>query len=688
MVSADPWHNTCELPLRPRITPFQHTWIVRRAVRVAYDEKETKVKKRKSKDKQPVLTSPWKIGIFVSLLLVLMSLGVGYYLVSFYNVDLKWIKSGTGGWSIDSKLFMNDMLPLAAAVIFVSLFAYFLIASAVHRYKFYLDSGQDYRTMISLAESIDDLTNPAQIARLSKYPELQAVLRNYGDQIHEISRDLGTKDNASNYSELKSEIEGLIGEGGSAEDGTEGKDCGSIYEQLRDRVESDRARIEELEKRNQAERRAYGHAALAYGRAMEGISGAGEELLAITNSVAELTSVAERINANAAARNAAATRSGAAPQERALKTTLSEMESSVRKLEEGGRVLHEFSEENNGIAIHLALMAARGNVDEHALATFAERVRSTAERFHKLSDSVSIIAQGLLGSCHAIKEKAGMEIEMPAVAIDADVSGAIVEIARQIEERSSILEKRIMSLGSELHDVHELLQKDIVGAVSREGAPDARSMPGVAADLGASRFREAAPARQENAARGSNDSADMVIDHGSSWKGMSTPENAVETAESKTTDGEAGGEEGFSFKNLDEMKEAFAQAGPEAADEKDASDFSDMSSLRQLDGKTEPVSEPAPGQGRTPEDGGLPKKPENPWRKVEVEKAEIEDETGQVDVTVKAASPQAPLEDSRTVIESVEESPLGATKHDDDETIYDLLDLGAVEYVKESQIQR
>ena len=36
--SGDPWHNTCELPQRPRITPFQHTWIVRRAVRDAYDD--------------------------------------------------------------------------------------------------------------------------------------------------------------------------------------------------------------------------------------------------------------------------------------------------------------------------------------------------------------------------------------------------------------------------------------------------------------------------------------------------------------------------------------------------------------------------------------------------------------------------------------------------------------------------
>lgn len=647
--------------------------------------KETKVKKRKSKDKQPVLTSPWKIGTFVSLLLVLMSLGVGYYLVSFYNVDLKWIKSNTGGWSVDSTLFMKDMFPLAAAVVLVSLFAYFLIASAVHRYKFYLDSGQDYRTMISIAESVDDLTNPAQIARLSRYPELQAVLRNYGDQIREISQDLGTKDNASSYSELKSEIESLLGEESAGNDAAEGKDCASLCEKLRARVDSDRARIEDLQKRSEAERRVYGREALAYGRAMEAISGAGEELLAITNSVAELTSVAERINANAATRNAAAARSGAAgPRDGALKTAMTEMESFVRKLEEGGRALHEFSEENNGIAIHLALMAARGNVDEHALATFAERVRATAERFHKLSDGVSNIAQGLLGSCHAIRKTAGAEIGTAAAPIDGEISDAIVEIARRIEERSAVLENRIMNLGSELHDVHELLQRDIASAVSHEPVSGSRPLSGDAADLGDSRGRDAAPAGPEEAlaADDSNDSPGLVIDHGKAWEGISPQEDARETAESGASE-----EEGFSFKNLDEMKAAFAQAKPETAGGKGASDFSDMSSLRQLDGKPETAAAPAREQERTPTDDGPGEKPGRPWRKVEVEKTEVEDETGLVDVTVEAASPEAPLEDPGTVFESIEEAPPGAQKTDE-ETIYDLFDLGAVEYVKENQIQR
>ncbi len=620
--------------------------------------KKSKAKKNGGGSKRPVLTSPWKIGIFVSLLLVFMSLGVGYYLVSFYDVDLKWIESGTSGWTVNSMLFVNDMAPLAAAVVIVSLFAYFLIASAVHRYKFYLDSGQDYRSMISLAESIDDLTNPAQIARLSPYPELQAVLRSYGDQIREISQDLGTKDTVSNYADLKSEIESLLGGNAAAGDAPEGSDAGSIYDKLRDRVETDRARIAELEQRNARERRAYGQAALAYGKAMEAISGAGEELLAITNAVAELTSVAERIGADARGR-AAAPKDAAGSRKGTLKSTVVDMEGAVRKLEEGGRALHEFSEENNGIAIQLALMAARGDVDEHALATFAERVRSTAERFHKLSGGVSTIAQGLLGNCYAIKECSGMSADVDGPPVGADVSGAIVEIARRIEGRSAALETRIMGLGSELHDVHELL----LGDGRKESRPAAAAEPASAPD--------ARPVAADTApAADSADDAGLVIDHGSSWGGVGARGASRETAA-----GGAGEEQSFSFENLDEMRAAFAQAAEperktepkpqtEQPREKQSSDFSDMTSLRNLDGASERA-----------------------WRTVEVEKADVEEDAGQVDVTVQAAAPATPREEPEVAFEPAAESTPAAEKRDDD-PVHDLFDLGAVEYVEESPVQR
>jgi len=619
------------------------------------------VKKRMSRDKKPVLTSPWKIGAFVSLLLVFVSMGVACYLVSFYHVGLAWIKTGSGGWSIDSLLFFREAFPLAAGVVLVSLVAYFLIASAVRRYKFYLDSGQDYRTIISLAESVDDLTNPAQIARLSSYPELQAVLRNYGDQIREISRDLAQQEHSASYDELRSEIENLLRGEGVAREATAGGECDSILEKVRGCLESHRAQIEELENRVESERRSYGRAALTYGRVMEAISGAGEGLLAITTSVGELASVAERLAKDPVAVEGG----GAGSPEKVLRAIVSDMESSVRKLEDGGHALHEFSEENNGIAINLALMAARGHVKEQDLATFAERVRSTAERFHKLSGTVSSIAQGLLGTCYALKEKIAETAPAPAQGVDPGASRAIVKIARRIEEDSTVLQKRICSLASELHDVYELLQRDFAGAGIHGATDESQSLRGVA-DIGA------APAVH------AEESSEFVIDHGKSWDGMLAGEPEIEKAA-----------------RAEEAKVPGAPGPVEAPRDEGKSDFSDMSSLRELDSPGAAEMEHVTAEETSRKSESWMEMPGHRWLKIDVEKAEVEEETGKIEVTVEPAAtetfPAAPAlkqERDEAVFESAEKPPLGAAPSEDNEPVYDLFDLGAVEYVEEIPMQR
>ena len=52
---------------------------------------------RKSQ-KRPVLTSPWKIGLFVALMLTVTSFGVGYYFVKMYNLELGWLETGWVKW--------------------------------------------------------------------------------------------------------------------------------------------------------------------------------------------------------------------------------------------------------------------------------------------------------------------------------------------------------------------------------------------------------------------------------------------------------------------------------------------------------------------------------------------------------------------------------------------------------------
>jgi hypothetical protein len=633
--------------------------------------RERKVKKRMPRDARPVLTSPWKIGMFVSLLLMFVGLGVGCYLVIFYNVNLEWIKTGSGGWGIDSELFFKETYPLVAGLTLISLFTYFIIASAVRRYKFYLDSGQDYRKMIALAESIDDLTNPAQIVRLSSYPELQAVLRNYGDQIREISRDLGQKEGAADLEELESQINEILGATDSVEEALEGKARPSICQKVKNAIESGRARIGDLEKRGEIERRMCGRAALAYGRILEAISGAGEELLAITGFAGELAIAASTLSGEAAATK------DQGSQEKILRAIVLDMEGSVRKLEDGGHVLHEFSEENNGIAINLALMASRGHVNEHDLATFAERVRSTAERFHKLSGTVSSIAQGLLGSCYALKDKMG-DSAPTGQGVDADALHAIVGIARRLEERCANLQKQICNLGSELHDVHELLQNDTLGALSpaTSACHDARKE---AADLGVA---PAADASSAYTIERSGDSSELVIDRGKSWSGVSAEAPEEEKAERA--------EEVFSFKHMSEEKERPSSAAVESPGDERKSDYSDMSSLRELDRPGGAETESAPRSEQPHDSTSWMEMPGHRWLKINVEKSDFEEEAGNVKVAVKSPK-QAVLPDAGAaepkqgvgVFEHVGEPPLKAEAGVGDDPIYDLFDLGAVEYVED-----
>jgi uncharacterized protein YukE len=628
------------------------------------------VKKRMRRGKKPVLTSPWKIGMFVSLLLVFMGVGVACYFVSFYHVSLAWLKTGSGGWSIDSTVFFKEAYPLLAGVVIISLISYFIVASAVRRYKFYLDSGQDYRTMISLAESIDDLTNPAQIARLSSYPELQSVLRSYGDQLREISKDLAQQDRSPSYDDLQSEIESLL-RGESIEmDATAKGERTAILEKVRDHAEAHRAQIEELENRVESERRSCARAALAYGRVMEAISGAGEGLLAITTSVGDLTNAAQGLSKGPVA----AQSESAGPQGKALKAIISDMEGSVRKLEDGGRVLHEFSEENNGIAINLALMAARGHVNEHDLATFAERVRSTAERFHKLSGTVSSIAQGLLGTCYALKEKVG-EVAPAAGAQKGDPGAyrAIVEIARRIDDSSATLQTRICNLGSELHDVHEMLQGGLSGAGTQGQAAASPSSTG-AGGFDASRTTHD---RASSIAAQAEESPELVIDHGKTWGGMGSDEPAVEQAA-----------------HPEEM-EIPAATVAESPESRQKSDYSDMSSLRDLANHDGAEPEAAVAQEQPRKSESWMEMPGHRWLKIDVEKTEVEEESGKIEVTVKSPAAQRPpaapapkQERGDVVIESAEEPPLKAAESRDNETVYDLFDLGAVEYVEETPARR
>jgi len=95
-----------------------------------------------NRNKRPALTSPWKIGFLVSLLLVTVSIGVGFAITRTFGVAWSWIHTGDGSWAFDLDAFLNEMLPLVVIVPVMSLLSYFVITGAVRKYRAYLDSGQ------------------------------------------------------------------------------------------------------------------------------------------------------------------------------------------------------------------------------------------------------------------------------------------------------------------------------------------------------------------------------------------------------------------------------------------------------------------------------------------------------------------------------------------------------------------
>jgi methyl-accepting chemotaxis protein len=466
--------------------------------------KEIDVGKRK-RDKRPVLTSPWKIGTMVALMLVATSFGVGYYMVRVYDIDLYWLSSDVSRWVVDSYQFFREIYPAAAGVVLLSLFTYFVIATAVRRYKYYLNSGQDYRKMISLANSIDDLTNPAQIARLSDYPRLQKVLKNYGDQIREISEDIESREVEMSSVDFEVEIDSILEGKGLNKTIAEGKWWFSIAKKVQDWADENAGGTAQFRKMSEAARQTAGRASLSCGKVVETAAGASEDILDIVKSAGELNAVVENLGSSGSGTADAGSPSDA----------IVAIETAVAALEERSSAIHDLSEEGNGLALNIALMAARGEATEKDLALLAEKVRATAERFGKLGRELEGLVRTVASSSRNARSSAGGSV-VAGTGTSPEVESRIIEISTKIESRSQALQQKIMALGSDVEEINKELQSD-------QGGDDRiRATDGSIVNFGAGAVESA------DEPDGIDDS-DLVIDHGKVWQGPEpAPENDME----------------------------------------------------------------------------------------------------------------------------------------------------------------
>ncbi|MBN2071056.1 MAG: methyl-accepting chemotaxis protein [Candidatus Krumholzibacteriota bacterium] len=462
-------------------------------------------------NKKPVLTSPWKIGVFVAMMLMVTSFAVGYYITHVYNIDLTWLKNGDSKWIIDSYKFFKELYPLAAGVVLISLFSYFLIASSVRRYKYYLASGQDYRKMISLADSIDDLTNPAQIAKLSDFPELQSILRNYGDQIKDISEEMTRMGEEEKSVDLEMEIDSILSGNDIQETIIEGRWWASLVRKISSHIADHNEELESIRRQIENNRKINGQTSLSIGRILEYAEGSNGDILEIVRSLGGLNSAAKQLADNTTGNLAV---SGQNATGGAI-TGTREIEEALERICEYSRVLDSFAEENNGLALNIALMAARGEISEHSLAQFAEKLRGTAERFNRLSresaDAVGILKRNINASAKNRDSSAVVGIDT------GGISACISDISSNIEKASHSLQDRVINLGNEL----EALDRNLHAIIEDKNTETTRQADEEACEEEieylASGDKDFVTFGEDK--KPSSEDTGLVIDHGKIWEG-------------------------------------------------------------------------------------------------------------------------------------------------------------------------
>ncbi len=659
--------------------------------------KEIEVGKRK-RNRKPVLTSPWKIGTLVALMLTVTSFGVGYYMVKMYNIELYWLSSDVSKWVVDSYEFFREIYPAAAGVVLLALFTYFVIASAVRRYKYYLNSGQDYRKMISLADSVDDLTNPAQIARLSEYPELQDVLRNYGDQIREISESMEVREEEIRSVDLEVEIDSILGGRGINETLVEGKWWAPVAKKVEAYVEENSGGTEELKRQSEAARHAAGRASLSCGKVIETASGASEDILDIVSSVELLNAASDALGSGG---------SGDGADAGSASDAITAIENAAATLEERGAAIHELTEESNGLALNMALMAARGDANEKDLAQLAEKVRSSAERFGKLGRELESLARTIADNSRNAKSTAG---DTSVAAVSPDACRGIQEISEKIETRSRALQQKMADLGNDIDEINRALNS------GPEEAPEDRIR---ASDGSIVNFGSDAEDSDEKQVE--IDESELVIDHGKIWddseevsaeaeeesddsgdlliSGFQEAMGAMQTDSGQPEEADVTEDEPEVEEVLQSEEEIFMQAeeAPEEAPEEiheeiheeiveeTAEEIIEETAEEIVDEVIEEIVEEA--QAEEPVDvvdelfESAPAVEEN-WDDMQAEAAP-EAEIAPVD--------EKPVVEPEIVMEPQAHEPAAVAKDEvvpevDEEPVYDLFELGAVEYVNETEV--
>jgi hypothetical protein len=424
----------------------------------------------------------------VALALVFMSIGVTYFFVHQYGVswnllDRNWLDKNEWLGVIRGEGFLFEIWPLLGLVAVTSLISYLVITGAVRKYKRYLDSGLDYKNLLSSLRDIDDFGDKSKIERIKNHPELKRILLGFAETLEEKERLLGEREGA-----LQTRVEETL----RSKEKELADDFAEECERLAKAIEADsmdpgrigisnpglqkigelvRGALQSMEQPGESE------LAESYGDLRKTSDVLQSKLHEITQELKLSCDGAQEIEEQI--RQLA----GSGPtdsQRRDLQSARKEIGAilaSLRSLEELNAMLDLLSEEAKGIAISTALHAGSGAGTQDDLIKLAEEVRDVAARFKDATRrfiQVSAVMRSSTGVLDTL-------VESPADPADGttDLEGALTGVLSRVTlwvERVVVLSDKISNFRESYGlAVSSLPDADPKETVDRTGSEESRT---------------------------------------------------------------------------------------------------------------------------------------------------------------------------------------------------------------------
>ncbi|NIM20647.1 MAG: hypothetical protein GTO51_10525 [Candidatus Latescibacteria bacterium] len=405
----------------------------------------------------PALTSPWKIGFLVSLLLIFLSVGVNYMLFRIFHLSWSWIGLEEGNWFFNKDRFVREMFPLMALIALASLIAYFAITSAVRRYKAYLDSGHDYRNLITMVKGIRDLDDENVIRKLSKYPELRDFLRNVREQAKERDLALAEREDAVAEREQQNVSSDLIRRESESLarailELSDGGLIGDVKTTVPDLMPIEKA-IHGLANSGGAQ-----PGAVDLGKLHGVRKDVDEAIKYLKSRLAESSkehkascSVAQEIENQLSQLNAVLASTGGVTPAGAGGTDFTGLVQSMDTIERLSLVLADLGEEAKGIAINTALQAGSGEGAVADLIQLAEDVRGVALKFTDMAQSYQEAIEQMR------KSMAGVEASRATPAGECEEGRNVAQVASALKSKVSLWVERMVVLSDQIKNVEKSL---------------------------------------------------------------------------------------------------------------------------------------------------------------------------------------------------------------------------------------